>query len=88
MANIKRQVNVHESAFCRLTERAQLWTQVLNNYMRMFPTTTLYQLARFYGLSYTNARRYYYGMHHLNGYRAGYGSNYSQVRFGVKVDLW
>lgn len=88
----KRNVTVHESASCRLTGRAQLWTQVLNQYMRKFPTTTLYQLARHFDLSYSNARRYYYGMHHRNGgypvwLYGGNTCNYNQVRFGVKVDL-
>jgi hypothetical protein len=84
MANNNRKVTVHESAFCRLTERAQLWTQVLNNYMRNFPTTSLKDLAEHFGLSYTNARRYYYGIHQKNDFDLG---NYSQVRYGVKVDI-
>lgn len=80
----KRQINVHPSAYCRLTERAQLWTQVLNQYMRNFPTTTLKDLANYFGLSYSNAKRYYYGVHQRNNSPTG---NYTQVRYGVKVDL-
>lgn len=81
----KRNVTVHSSAFCRLTTRAQLWTQVLNQYMHACPTTTLHQLAKYFGLSYSNARRYYYGMHQRNS--CDFGGNYNQIRFGVKVDI-
>jgi hypothetical protein len=86
-----KQVTVHESASCRLTVKAQFWTQVLNNHMRCFPSTTLYQLSRQFGMSYTNTRRYYYGMHQRNvtwtprdGWVKGV---YNQVRLNVKVDL-
>lgn len=90
---INRKVTVHSTHYCRLTGRAQLWTQVLNNYMRKFPTTSLKDLANYFDLSYTNARRYYYGMHHKNASGRYMGrnqfvhANFNQVRFGVKVDL-
>jgi hypothetical protein len=42
-------------------------------------------MADHLGLSQTNARRYYYGVHHYN---AGYfGCGYTQVRKGACVTL-
>lgn len=82
---MSRQVTVHPSASCKLTGQAQTWTQILNDHMRQYPTTTLYQLSRQFGMSYTSARRYYYGMHQQND-SFGKG-NYNQVRLGVKFDL-
>ena len=84
-----RKVTVHTSASCKLTPRAQALCQQLNEYRYTYPDATFKELAERFGLSVSNARRYYYGMHQKNDSgnwgRSGY--NYNQVRLGVHVVL-
>ena len=56
-----------------------------NLYKKYYPDHSFKRMAKHLGLSQTNARRYYYGVHHYN---AGYfGCGYTQVRKGACVTL-
>ena len=56
-----------------------------NLYKKYYPNHSFKRMADHLGLSQTNARRYYYGVHHYN---AGYfGCGYTQVRKGACVTL-
>ena len=56
-----------------------------NLYKKHYPDHSFKRMADHLGLSHTNARRYYYGVHHYN---AGYfGCGYTQVRKGACVTL-
>ena len=56
-----------------------------NLYKKHYPDHSFKRMAKHLGLSQTNARRYYYGVHHYN---AGYfGCGYTQVRKGACVTL-
>ena len=56
-----------------------------NLYKKHYPDHSFKRMADHLGLSQTNARRYYYGVHHYN---AGYfGCGYTQVRKGACVTL-
>jgi hypothetical protein len=58
---------------------------MLNTYKRFYPKSTFKEMAIAFNLSETSARRYYYGVHHVNlGY---FGCGYSQVRQGACVPL-
>lgn len=82
-------VSVHPEKSIRFTQRAALWCQILNQYKYLFPNASFKQMAERYGLSETNARRYYYGVHHRNGglWGAERGSTYNQVRQGACVTV-
>ena len=45
-------------------------------------------MANQLGLSQTNARRYYYGVHHVNGIAVQWEKGYTQVRKGACVTVW
>ena len=80
-----RPVLTHPEKSIRFTPHAQMWCNILNTYKRFHPTHSFKQMAEVFNLSESNARRYYYGVHHRNG---GYfGDCYSQVRFGAAVTL-
>ena len=52
-----------------------------NLYKKYYPEHSFKRMAKQLGLSETNARRYYYGIHHYN---AGYfGCGYTQIRKGA-----
>lgn len=54
-----------------------------NLYRKIYPTHSFKQMAEHLSLSETNARRYYYGVHHYNP-----GTNgYTQVRQGACVAI-
>ena len=56
-----------------------------NLYKKYYPDHSFKRMADHLGLSHTNARRYYYGVHHYN---AGYfGCGYTQVRKGACVTI-
>jgi len=44
-------------------------------------------MAKQLGLSETNARRYYYGVHHVNGIAVQWEKGYTQMRQGACVTL-
>ena len=80
-----RSVSVHSEKSIRFTEHAKFWCQVINLYKRIYPDHSFKQIAKHFGLSETNTRRYYYGIHHVNlGY---FGNGYSQMRQGACVSL-
>lgn len=78
-----RAVKTHPEKSIRFTESAAVWCEKINLYKKDFPTHTFRQIAEFFDLSESNARRYYYGVHHVNLN----GCGYSQVRKGACVSL-
>lgn len=76
-------VSVHPEKSIRFTQRAALWCQILNQYRYLYPNASFKRMAERYGLSETNARRYYYGVHQFNG--GLFGPCYNQVRQGACV---
>ena len=57
-----------------------------NLYKKHYPDHSFKRMAKHLGLSETNARRYYYGVHHKNfGYLGQEG--YTQVRQGACVTV-
>ena len=44
-------------------------------------------MANQLGLSETNTRRYYYGIHHVNGEAVRWKKGYTQIRQGACVKL-
>ncbi len=80
-----RTVKVHPSKSIKFTKHAAHWCQILNQHKFNFPEHSFKEMAEHYGLSESNTRRYYYGMHHANlGY---FGCGYSQVRMGACVAI-
>jgi hypothetical protein len=74
-------VKVNSSKSINFTKNAQFWTEMTNAYKRCYPQDSFKKMAKHLGLSETNARRYYYGVHHYN---AGYfGQGYTQIRQGA-----
>lgn len=83
--NSMRSVTVHPEKSIRFTQHAASWCQLLNSVRKYKPTATFKEMAEAFGLSETSARRYYYGMHQVNG---GYfGCGYNQVRRGAAVHI-
>jgi hypothetical protein len=78
-----RSVKVHPEKSIRFTKHAQFWCEMINLYRKHYPTHSFKQISQNFGLSETNTRRYYYGVHHHNGY-----VGYTQVRHGACVTLW
>lgn len=72
-----RTVQVHDCDSIRCTENALRICNELNQYRRNNPTATFAKMAEVFNLSETNARRYYYGIHHKNN-----GFGYTQFRSG------
>ena len=69
----------------RFTKHAKFWCEMINIYKKEYPSHSFKQIAQHFGLSESNTRRYYYGMHHANlGY---FGVGYNQVRRGACVTL-
>ena len=56
-----------------------------NLYKKYYPDHSFKKMAKHLGLSHTNARRYYYGVHHFNP--GCQGTCYNQVRKGACVTL-
>lgn len=80
-----RTVKVHPSKSIRCTENALTLCNSLNQYKRANPSCSFRQMAEHFGLSETNAARYYYGIHHVN---AGYfGLGFTQVRVGAAAEI-
>ena len=80
-----RSVSVHPEKSIRFTKHAEFWCAMINVYKKEYPNDSFKQIAQHFGLSETNTRRYYYGMHHANlGY---FGCGYNQVRRGACVPL-
>ena len=79
-------VKVHSSKSINFTKDASFWCEMTNLYKKYYPEHSFKRMANHLGLSETNARRYYYGVHHKNfGYLRQEG--YTQVRQGACVTL-
>jgi hypothetical protein len=78
-----RTPKVHAKSSIKFTANAAFWCNILNQHKKQFPQQSFKEIGKIYGLSETNARRYYYGMHHRN---CG-GDNYSQMRQGACVPV-
>lgn len=83
-----RTVHTHPEKSLRFTEFARTWCIILNTYRRFYPKSTFKEMAKTFNLSETNARRYYYGVHHVNPGYYGLGYCYSQVRQGACAPLY
>lgn len=79
-----RNVIVHPTKSIRFTESASLYCTILNEYKKQNPQVTFKQMAEEFGLSETNCRRYYYGLHHFNNQPK---TGYSQMRRGACVTI-
>jgi hypothetical protein len=76
---------VHSSKSINFTKNALFWCQMTNLYKKHYPGHSFKRMANQLGLSETNARRYYYGMHQFNG--GLFGPCYNQVRKGAHVPI-
>lgn len=81
-------VKVHPTNSINFTKDAKFWTEMTNAYKRLYPTHSFKRMADHLGLSETNARRYYYGIHHVNGEAIRWQKGYTQVRLGACVALY
>lgn len=82
-----RSVKVHPTNSIRFTKEASFWCQMINLYKKIYPTHSFRQIAEHFNLSETNARRYYYGIHHVNGAAVKWKKGYTQIREGACVTL-
>jgi hypothetical protein len=78
-----RTVTVHSEKSINFTKNAKFWTEMTNSYKKCYPTHSFKKMAEHLGLSETNARRYYYGIHHYNPGTFGY----TQLREGACVTI-
>ena len=78
---------VHSTHSIRFTDHAKTWCEIINKHRRVFPEHTFRQIARCYDLSETNTRRYYYGLHHVNGIAVQWRKGYTQMRKGACVSI-
>ena len=78
-------VKVHSSKSINFTKNASFWCEMTNLYKKHYPDHSFQRMADHLGLSHTNARRYYYGVHHFNP--GCQGPCYNQVRKGACVTL-
>lgn len=78
-----RIVKVHSDNSIRFTKNAAFWCEMINLYKKEYPKHSFRQIAKYFNLSETNARRYYYGVHHFNPGMNGY----TQMRQGASVTL-
>lgn len=74
---------VHPENSINFTKNAAFWCQMINLYKKIYPSHTFKQMAQHFGLSETNTRRYYYGVHHFNPGTDGY----TQMRQGACVTI-
>jgi hypothetical protein len=82
-------IKLHPEKSIRCTENALMWCSVLNHYRKEHPKASFREMGEQFGMTETNARRYYYGIHHYN---SGYdGKNpyntYTQLRKGACVQI-
>jgi hypothetical protein len=82
-----RTVKVHPENSINFTKSAKFWTEMTNVYKEAYPHHSFKQMAQHLGLSETNARRYYYGVHHVNGQAVQWRKGYTQVRQGACVAI-
>ena len=82
-----RSIKVHSSKSIRFTKNAAFWCEMINLYKKIYPTHSFTQIAKHFELSETNARRYYYGVHHVNGIAVQWEKGYTQMRQGACVTV-
>jgi hypothetical protein len=82
-----RTVKVHPESTINFTKNAKFWTEMTNLYKRCYPKHSFKQMAEHLKLSETNARRYYYGIHHVNGEAIRWAKGYTQIRLGASVTI-
>lgn len=82
-----RTVNVHSENSINFTSKAALYCVMFNTYKRMFPHRTFKEMAKAFQMSETNVRRYYYGIHHVNGESIKWKKGYTQIRKGACVPI-
>jgi hypothetical protein len=82
-----RNIQVHSTHSILFTDYAKYWCEIINQHKKVFPQHTFKQIAKCYDLSETNARRYYYGVHHVNGQAIQWGKGYTQMRKGACVSI-
>ena len=84
-------VKVHSSKSINFTKDASFWCEMTNLYKKYYPDHSFERMSKHLGLSQTNARRYYYGVHHFNGGYEGSPERgyrgYTQVRKGACVAI-
>ena len=81
-------VKVHPIKSINFTKDASFWCEMTNLYKKYYPDHSFERMAKHLGLSQTNARRYYYGVHHYNGGYDGFPERgYTQVRKGACVAI-
>jgi hypothetical protein len=78
-----RTVSVHPEKSIRFTKHAEFWCAMINVYKKEYPRDSFKQIAQHFGLSESNTRRYYYGVHHANLF----GCGYNQMRRGASVPI-
>ena len=83
-----RQVKVHSENSINCTKKAKFWCEMINHYKKEYPTHSFKKIAKFFGMSETNTRRYYYGIHHVNGEAILWKKGYTQIRQGACVTLY
>ena len=82
-----RQVKVHSENSINCTKKAKFWCEMINLYKKEYPTHSFKQIAKRFDMSETNTRRYYYGIHHVNGAAVLWKKGYTQIRQGACVTL-
>lgn len=80
-------VKTHPENSINFTENAKFWCEMINLYKKEYPTHSFKRIAEHFKLSETNTRRYYYGVHHVNGEAVKWAKGYTQVRLGACVTL-
>ena len=85
--NTMRQVKVHSENSINCTKKAKFWCEMINLYKKEYPTHSFKKIAKYFGMSETNTRRYYYGIHHVNGEAVLWKKGYTQIRQGACVTL-
>lgn len=82
-----RTIKVHPEKSINFTHDARIICDLLNFYKRKYPHCTFKDLANIFGYSETNVRRYYYGIHHVNGIAVQWRKGYTQMRKGACVPI-
>lgn len=82
-----RTVTVHPEKSIRFTKNAAFWCEMINLYKKLYPKHSFAQIAEHFELSETNTRRYYYGVHHVNGKQCSWQKGYTQMRQGACVTI-
>jgi hypothetical protein len=82
-----RSVSVHSENSINFTKSAKFYCEMTNLYKKLYPNHSFKKMAEHFGLSETNTRRYYYGIHHVNGKAVRWQKGHTQVRLGACVTL-